>query len=166
MGNFPFAWHDSAACWRSRSEVNARLPGRLQKRLGAQSARSVLSRGYYCSVVMCFYSVSLIRYCAACWFTETLQRLQQRNTNKHTHWHADTHTHTHTFTFRKLTACSQVKAGFASPCLRPLLRSSLWLPRTRRLAVKWDTIYHRRNNYWRHFIVGTFQANSPPISLS
>lgn len=48
------------------------------------------------------------------------------------------------------------------------LPPSLWLPRTRRPTVQWDIIYHRRNNYWRHFIVRKFQANSflPSLSLS
>lgn len=112
----------------------------------------------------------------------SLRRIQCIDTNRHRH--ADTHTqtptythtHTHTITFRKLTACSrsQVKCCFASPSLRPLppllssppLSSSLWLPRTRRPTVQWDTIYHRRNNYWRRFIVRKFQANSSPPSLS
>lgn len=48
----------------------------LQNVSGAQSAVSVLSREYYCSVMMCFYSVSFIpkgknlaHNSAACWFT-------------------------------------------------------------------------------------------------
>lgn len=52
--------NNKAVCRRSLCLVNVSPCGWLQKRLGAQSAPSVLSRGYYCSVMMCFYSVSLI----------------------------------------------------------------------------------------------------------
>lgn len=76
-------------------------------------------------------------------------------------WHY-THIHSHLQT----DACcwSQVKYCIASPSryhLLPLPSSSLLLPRTRRPAVRQDAIYHRRNNYWRRFIVRKFQASSP-----
>lgn len=79
---------------------------------------------------------------------------------------------THTYSRLQRGACCwcQVKYCIASPsgvCLPPLPSSSLLLPRTRRPAVRRDTIYHRRNNYWRRFIVRKFQANSSPhLSLS
>lgn len=78
-----------------------------------------------------------------------------------------THTHSHL----QIGACcwSRVKYCVASPSryrLPPLPSSSLLLPRTRRPAVRRDAIYHRRNNYWRRFIVRKFQANSSSPSFS
>lgn len=136
---------------------------------------------------MCFYSVSLIPKgtnpacnCAACWFTllEMVWHIQpigmttQRHRNKETYIYRHTLIHAHTprtITFRKLPTCRWAKFSAALPvhlCLSsPPHLSSLWLPRTRRPSIQWDTIYHCRNNYWRHFIVRKFQAILSFISL-
>lgn len=89
-------------------------------------------------------------------------------TNKHRRRqriHTGIHMYIHTHRHLQKVDCLQVKC-YASPSLLPPcpppLPSSLWLPRTRRPTVQWDTIYHCRNNYWRHFIVRKFQAILPP----
>lgn len=103
-----------------------------------------------------------------------------RNASTYTaHRHADTneprHRYTQIYTHTsspseswllaagaKLNAALPVHLCVPSLLCSPPLSSSLWLPRTRRPTVQWDTIYHCRNNYWRHFIVRKFQANSSP----
>lgn len=62
--------------------------------------------------------------------------------------------------FETIISCTYCMASPSRCHLPPLLSSSLLLPRTRRPAVRRDAIYHRRNNYWRRFIVRKFQANS------
>lgn len=112
---------------------------------------------------------SLRQKCFDICSTQTCRHKQAQPQTDGTHKHCTRPTH------RKLIAhsWSQVKCCFASPSLlllpplpsSPPHSSSFWLPRTRRPAVQWDTIYHCRNNYWRHFIVRKFQTILPHPSL-